>query len=699
MLQSFGNFLTNLQDGNVTFLASDYINLKSYESYFSATSFSDQTFTTVNGDFTINTDTGLIPKFVTSVVENTNANVVVTTLQNSDVRVGDTINLASTSAYFRNNIPIDGSYVVSEVLNSNAFMISTSNIITSGATTGTLTKIPNNNINLNASQYVSIPNSIPLTFGGISSGNINSIIGNTSGLLLNTQRNVYFNNPDVSSTTGTCVIQIPQYTNLEYGTGGSNFMNFDGVSLNVSSYNNINLNGNQGFINTKSTFFLDSNPMIGNYATSNVDMTDRGIQFKYSDTSGNTSLGWFGYKKATDEFTFYTDATNTNDVITGTLGKFDIGSISVTNISVNSGGILDMGCGTVKNVNLITGCGGTVNINSSENFNVTTGNRIALISGGDIYIPNNIPLTMGSTGTSLHENTIGNLIVSSTSHLEFLTQPSGSIIIPIGTKISFDNTSVGNQSIVSDTQGNLYVSTNKNVVFNVTGGNLIFPGNDAGITNYTQKCMQFGSGYSIISGNTAGINIIANSSLGTLNLMAASNVNVSNCSGSIVFSTNGDIDLIATSGNVRICPLERLIFNTSNTANSIRTNESGSFVFYGPGTSGSNIISFTNTLNINLNVVSTGNINIPTNVFLNIGNAFVTTDTANNLNLINNTSNGNLNTLITNSINVSSGSLSINNASTNLSSQTVTISGSLAQIKYVAFDNNRSDTMHCKLHQ
>ena len=682
-VSSFGNYLTNLGNGNVTFIASEYISLTSNDSYISASSFSDQNFTTINGDFTINTDTGLIPKFITSVVENTNANVVVSTLQNSQVKVGDTVNLTGTSTLYVNNTPVDGSYIVSEVVSLNSFLISTSNILVTQATTGTLTKVPNNNVNLNASKYVTIPSNINLTFGDITSGSINNISGNTSGMLINAVGNIIISNPDSSSSIGSCVVEIPQFTKFQYGTSGSNYINFDGSSLNMNSYNNINLDGYQGFINTKYTYLVDSNPLIGNYTSGSSDLSDRGIQFKYSDTSGNNSLGWFGYKKATNEFTFYTDASNTNDVITGTLGRFNIGSISVTNISINNGGVLDMGCGTLNNVNLITGCGGTVNINSSENFNVTSGNRIALVSAGDIFIPNNIPLTLGTKGSSLYDNTLGSMVMSSGTNIKLVTQSSGSIIVPTGTKISFDNTSVGNQSIVSDTQGDLYVSTNRNFVYNMTGGNLILPENNSGFTNFTQNSMQFGTSGSqqTISGNTAGITIVTSNSYGSLNLMASSNVNISNSSGSIVISTNGDIDLFSTSGNVRMFPLQRLIFSTTNTSNSIRTNSTGSFMFYGPGTGGSsNTIGFENALNINLNVISTGSVSIPTNVFLNIGNTYLTFDTSNNLNLVNNTTNGNLNMSVTSNINASSSNLNVTNSVTNVSSQSITISGALAQI-------------------
>jgi hypothetical protein len=281
-------------------------------------------------------------------------------------------------------------------------------------------------------------------------------------------------------------------------------------------------------------------------------------------------------------------------------------------------------------------------------------------------------------------------------NIRLLTQTGGSVIISTGSKLTFDGTSVGNQSIVSDSTGNLFISTNKNLVINITSGNLILPQNNSGLTNFTQNSIAFGNSTSptqIISGSTTGINILSSSSTGSLNLIATSNVNISNSSGNIVLnSLGGDIDLFATSGNVRILPLERLIFNnlTGNTTNSIRTNTAGAFMFYGPGTGGNqsntssgNTIELRNALNLNLNIVSTGNINVPTNVAFNIGNnnngsygnAYLTNDTANNLNIINNASNGNLNALVTNNINITSNNLFVANSSnTNISTQNFLIS-------------------------
>ena len=60
------------------------------------------------------------------------------------------------------------------------------------------------------------------------------------------------------------------------------------------------------------------------------DGKDRGIEFRYYDvSSGSMKLGWFGYKVDSNKFTLITDATNTNETITGNVGR-NLGSITKT---------------------------------------------------------------------------------------------------------------------------------------------------------------------------------------------------------------------------------------------------------------------------------------------------------------------------------------------------------------------------------
>lgn len=661
---SSGNYLTNVLNGNVIFNASENISLTSNQSYLDFNSFSDQTFSTKNGDITLNTETGLGIRLITT-IDFFNTLVRVTTNGDSNVKIGDTITITGTNS----NPNFNGTFTVTNVLTPNTFNINNPfAFFTSNSTTGSFIKSPNNNINLNAGVYVKIPSDIKLTFGTTT----NSISGNTSRLYIESQGDIKF---QLLNTSG--VVSIPQNTKFVYGTSSNVNMNFDGNSLNINNNETVTISASNLILNGIDTFIRDPNPLIGNFTSGANVLTDRGIQFRYSETNGNIKLGWFGYKNSNQRFTFLTNASNNNEIITGDLGGFNVGNISVTNLTLNTGGTFDVGCGTIANVSLITGCTGTVNI--VGNVNITASNRIALISGTDILLPSSIPILFGTNGTTISENTSGNLLLKANKSIRLLTE---TVIISTGSKLSFDGSSVGNQSIYSDLLGNLVVSSNKNINLNITGGNIILPQNN-NLTNFSTGSLQFGNTSSeIIAGGTNGIILLSSSSTGNLKLLSYNSVNISNTIGNINIQPNsGDINLFSSSGNVKILPLSRLIFGSeaNGNFNSIRTNSTGNFMINGPGTSGNltgitsgNAIEITNTLNLNINVTSSGNINIPNNVNLKLGNSFLVNDT--NSNLSTNIS-GNFNNVVNGNINITTSNYNLNNIATNISSNSFTVSG------------------------
>lgn len=687
---SSGNYLTNVLNGNVIFNASDYISLKSNQSYINLTSFSDQTFNTENGDISLNTETGLGIKLITT-IDFFNTLVRVTTSGNSNLKVGDTITITGTNS----NPNFDGTFTVTNILTPNTFNINNPfAFFTSNSITGSFIKSPTNNINLNAGVYVKIPTNVDLTFGTtISSNNLNGISGNTTGLLISSQGDIQFQ----PNTTSNYIVSIPQNTKFVYGTSSNVNTNFDGNSLNINNNNNgsVTISASNLILNGTDTFIKDPNPLIGNFTSGSGDLTDRGIQFRYSETNGNMKLGWFGYKQSTQRFTFLTNASNNNEIITGDIGSFNVGNISVTNITLNSGGTFDVGCGTIANVSLITGCSGTVNINASANVNISSSNRIALISGTDILVPNNIPILFGTNGTSVSEGTAGNLLLRANKSIRLIAE---TVIMSTGSKLSFDGTSVGNQSIYSDLLGNLIVSSNKNInLGNITGGNVVLPQNN-NLTNLSTGSLQFGNTFppsEIIAGGINGILLLSSSLTGNINLRSYNSVNISNTIGNINIEPNlGDINLFSSSGNVKILPLSRLIFGTNGNFNSIRTNSTGNFMINGPGTSGNlsgitsgNAVEITNTLNFNINVTSSGNVNIPNNVNLKIGNSVLVNDTNSNL-LLSNTG-GNFNNVINGNINITTSNYNLINTTTNISTNSFIVSGSTGSNVVLNVDNVR----------
>lgn len=650
-----GDYLTNLASGSITFNCSDYISLTSQSSSSSISSFSGQKFNTINGDITLNTETGLNLKSI-SLINSSGGNVQITSNTSTNIKLGDSIILNNT-----NTIPIlDGKFLVTSIINNNVFTISTGNTftgLTQNSTTGTFIKIASNNINLNASKFINIPNNIPLVFGNKN----NTIKGNTSGIILNTIGDLVLN------ISGKLIVS----SEIILGTSGNN-INFDGTTTSINSsiisLNSINttiIDGIDTLINSKSLQIADPNIIIANYQQNNSDLTDRGIQFRYyNNNSSMANLGWFGYKQSTSKFTLITDALNTNDIFTGIAGKFDIGDITTTSITLQPNSFINVNNGKLLDVNTITG--------NNLNLVLKDINRLSLLSNGDIYIPNNIPITFGTAGTFIKEGTTANLRLTAANNIFLSTATLGSIVIQPNIKVSFDGTSIGNQCIYSDTFGNLNINTNSSKNILINSGTIIIP---------KLIPIQFGNSTEIIQGSTNGIFLLSNNSL---NLISNSNINISTSTGNIQLNApNSDIQLYSTSGNIRLLPLSRIVFGINNTSNSIRTNSNGNLSLYGPGTSiinGTigNLIELKNTSNISLNASSS--VNIPTNTYFNIDSnstRYLISDTNSNLLIVNTIGNillSSLNTFINNS------STNIINSNTNITSNTLTISGNLINL-------------------
>ena len=663
---SQGNFYSEVNSGGITFTSQDDIIYVSSSGSFNTTTFHSQNFKTVNGDISLTTENPVTLQI--SSINTTFGSTKITTTLNNNLKVGDVINLSNTNV-------IDNSYTVGSILSDNTFLLSTTTPSISNVTRGNLLKTLTNNILLNTQSLVKIPENTDLTFGTTK----NSISGNTQSLLITSYGDTTLQIPTSSSFI------IPQNTFVQFGipsTTGStglitsgNYINYNG-SMNFVGTNTLKFSSPLTQINSTDTRFYDPILTIGDYSSITNDSKDRGVEFRYfNNSTGSMQLGWFGYKTSTNKFTFIPNATNTNEIITGNVGEFDIGDITAKNITLSTGGSFDINCGSIVNVKYITGCSGTINVIAASNLNITSGNRIALVASSDIYIPNNIPITIGTNGSYIVEKTSGNISLSASQNIQFTTQSNGSVSIPINSYLSFDGTSIGSQRVSSNTTGDLVVSTNKNLYLTTTGGNIIIPANNSKLA--TSSNLQLGNSSEIISGSTTGINILSNSNSGSVNLLATSTVNICSSIGSVVIkSLNSDIDLFTTSGNVRLLPTTRIVFDINGTGNSIRSDTSGNFVVNGNSI---NTIDLKNATAINLSASS--NVNISTGTYLNLSSdktRFIVSDTNGNL-LINSTTATIITSLNTNIIN-STGTLSAVNSITSISTNTLTITGTTGSI-------------------
>jgi hypothetical protein len=616
---TIGNYSTNTINGSTTIISRDNLQMTSSRENIIITSQKDQTYTTLNGNITLNTDTNFTGTKGVTLITNTNGNIKLTSFSHN-LRTGDTISLASTL--------FNGNYTVGSIINFNEFIIGTTGSF-SNITTATFSKYFNNDINLNASRFVNLKQNIPINFGFTT----NNIYGNTRGIILNSIRDYQF-----LSNTINNIIQIPQTTFLQFGSSGNYIRNNTSNSIEFYATNNITIQSSTLNINSSNVSFYDPILSIASYTTGTNDLKDRGIEYKWYDTIDNTmKLGWFGFKNNSKLFTFIPDAINNDEIISGTPGDFQINSIQANTITLSNGGTLNANCGTLENVNTIIGCSGGFTLNSANRITFTTSSLN--MYGSNLNINSGSFLNFGTSGALIVSPSNGSLGIVNSGVINI---SSNNIVLPVNSTLSFNNTTT---NLSGSSTGNLTLTSPLNIILNLTNGNLIIPQNIKTIY-----------GDSSILGNTSGIFIDSTN----LNIAVFSSANITASLGNINFlSRNGIINL--SSSNIQIPSQSFLNIGNNNTISS----SGGSINFIGSTTS-------------SLNLINYRFVNIPYTSYLSFGTFSNILNTSNNNLLIINT-HGSL-SLNSSILNISNSSSNIQSNIINITSQNISINSTSVNI-------------------
>jgi hypothetical protein len=688
-ISTTGNFNSTILNGGYNVSAYTGVSIGSSHSNVNLSSYSDQNFRTLNGDINLATELGSGIKVISSMslISSGNAGGLynLTTSFNHNLRVGDTINISGTG-----NDILNGTYKVNNIIDDLHFTFTSGNVSVTSGSSGTFTKVYSNNINLLAGKYVTIPKNIPLVFGNnVSIGN--SIVNDTySNLVISSNSNI-----DLNTSNGS--INIPQNINLYFGpsmtTSGSSSssstssntsytsggtITFDGQFLNFNS-NYIRNTGALTRIDTTNTKFYDPILTLADYPIVTNDLLDRGIEFKYCDST-TSSLAWFGYKNNINAFTFLKNATNNNEIITGTTGDFAIGNLSLTgNISLASSKNIDVNCGIIKNVNTLSGCGNTLNINGSSSngapgasgtlgtVNISTSN-ILLNAYNNVSIPNNIPLNFGgnSSGSSyITTLTTGEFLVASYNNIRLNPTLGTSVIIPTNTELSLNGSTNGNNIIKCDISGNTIIKSSGDTF--ISTSNVIVP---------LSTNIELGDTSKVIYGLPNSLNIV--SSVVT-NLVSLNNTNILSSIGNVnVSAPNGDILLNTTYGNIKIPQNINFMLGSIGSLSGVVTGSTGTVYLTGSTSGGvSNVdLNVSNIKTINLSAGSS--VIIPNNIPLYLGDKsnIVYNKTSGITSFINSNTAGAI-VVNSNTVNMSSSSLNINASNTfNVSSNSMYVSTS-----------------------
>jgi hypothetical protein len=138
-----------------------------------------------------------------------------------------------------------------------------------------------------------------------------------------TTDNVTFNNVSVDGTLSSDDITATTLT----------------ASGHVIISGNLTVNGTTTTVNSNTVTIDDPLfTLAGDTAPSSNDGLDKGIEFRWHNGSA-AKLGFFGFDESTEEFTYIPGATNTNNVMSGTKGTANFGTLKLDNaLTVPYGG-------------------------------------------------------------------------------------------------------------------------------------------------------------------------------------------------------------------------------------------------------------------------------------------------------------------------------------------------------------------------
>ena len=190
-----------------------------------------------------------------------------------------------------------------------------------------------------------------------------------------TTDNVTFNNVSVDGTLSSDDITASTLT----------------ASGHVIISGNLTVNGTTTTVNSNTVTIDDPLfTLAGDTAPTSNDALDKGIEFRWHNGTA-AKLGFFGFDESTEEFTYIPESTNTNNVMSGTKGTANFGTLKLDNaLTVPYGGT---GRTTATSNGILYGAGtGTMGVTAAGAWDSTH-------SVGQL-------LSVNSSGTPTWTNTI-----------------------------------------------------------------------------------------------------------------------------------------------------------------------------------------------------------------------------------------------------------------------------------------------------
>ena len=215
-----------------------------------------------------------------------------------------------------------------------------------------------------------------------------------------------------TDTTGNYVATLSNVdNNLNIQSSGS-----ESAAVQIDLANHVTIAGNltvQGTTTTVDSTVVTVADPIFTLGANAADSKDRGVAMKYG---AGVKFSWMGMDDTDKKFKFIEDATNSGEVMTGTLGDAAFTNIDGTLTTASQTAITGLGTITAGTwtADVITSTYGGLGIDTSGSTGVGT------VSGGTWSVQSEMPVTLGGTGLQAVTDK-GILVGAGTADMSVLT--------------------------------------------------------------------------------------------------------------------------------------------------------------------------------------------------------------------------------------------------------------------------------------
>jgi len=191
-----------------------------------------------------------------------------------------------------------------------------------------------------------------------------------------------------------------------------------GLPANVTISGNLTVGGTTTTVN--STTVTIDDPVFtlgGDTAPGSDDNKDRGIEFRYY--SGSAKIGFFGLDDSDARFKFFTDATNSSEVFSGTVGDAEFATVYATIGTAAQTNITSVGTLTALTVSGAAVLNGAITLGNATSDIITVTGRIA---NGAIVPENDNQVDLGTSSLEFKD-----LHLDGTANIDVLTADAGTV--------------------------------------------------------------------------------------------------------------------------------------------------------------------------------------------------------------------------------------------------------------------------------